>query len=158
MTFFWRPLDWLGVDAVFTKSTARFVDNPDGPYVEQAVEQAGQFGVAATRDNWDASMRIRYLGPYALTADNSQRAGGNTGVNFRGAYRFPKLELYAEVINAFDDQGKDIVYWYETYVAGYDDVVNGAASIDDINCDVLDCRVSRQREPRTLRVGLKYRF
>jgi outer membrane receptor protein involved in Fe transport len=158
LTFFWRPLDWLGVDAVFTKSTARFVDNPDGPYVEQAVEQAGQFGVAATRDNWEASMRIRYLGPYALTADNSQRAGGNTGVNFRGAYRFPKLELYAELINAFDDQGKDIVYWYETYVAGYDDVVNGAASIDDINCDVLDCRVSRQREPRTLRVGLKYRF
>jgi hypothetical protein len=103
-------------------------------------------------------MRIRYLGPYALTADNLHRADGNTGVSFRGAYGFGKLQLYAELINAFDDDGKDIVYWYEAFVEGYDDVVNGAASIDDIDCEVLDCRVSRQREPRTLRVGLKYHF
>jgi outer membrane receptor protein involved in Fe transport len=158
LTLFWRPVDWLGIDAVYTDSEAYFLDNPDGRYVEQAVEQAAQFGIAATRNNWEASVRLRYLGPYALTADNSQRASGNTGVNMRGAYKFDKVELYAELINAFDDDGKDIVYWYEAYVAGYDDVVNGAAGIDDIDCDVLDCRMSRAREPRTLRVGLKYKF
>jgi outer membrane receptor protein involved in Fe transport len=158
LTFFWQPADWIGIDAVFTDSNARYVDNPDGPYVEQAVEQAAQFGIAATRNNWEASMRVRYLGPYALTPDNVHRASGNTGVSFRGAYDFSKFQLYAELINALDDDGKDIVYLYEAYVEGYDDVVNGAASIDDIDCDVLDCRMSRQREPRTLRVGLKYHF
>ena len=157
-TMFWQPTDWLGVDAVFTDNRARFVNNPDGRFVDGAVENAGQFGVAATRNNWEASMRIRYLGPYAMTPDNLHRASGTTGVNFRGAYSFSKIQLYAELINAFDDDGKDIVYWYEAFIEGYDDVVNGAASIDDIDCDVLNCRVSRSREPRTLRVGLKYRF
>ncbi len=158
LTLFWQPADWIGIDAVFTDSNARYVDNPEGAHVEQAVEQAAQFGIAATRNNWEASMRIRYLGPYALTPDNLHRASGNTGVSFRGAYDFAKIQLYAELINAFDDDGKDIVYLYEAYVEGYDDVVNGAASIDDIDCDALDCRMSRQREPRTLRVGLKYHF
>ena len=157
-TMFWQPTDWLGVDAVFTDNRARFVNNPDGRFVDGAVENAGQFGVAATRNNWEASMRIRYLGPYALTPDNLQRASGTTSVSFRGAYSFDRVQLYAELINALDDDGKDIVYLYEAFIEGYDDVVNGAASIDDIDCDVLDCRMSRSREPRTLRVGLKYRF
>jgi outer membrane receptor protein involved in Fe transport len=157
-TMFWQPTDWLGVDAVYTDNKAHFVNNPEGRYVDGAVEHAGQFGVAATRNNWEASMRVRYLGPYALTPDNMHRASGTTGVSFRGAYSLDRVQLYAELINAFDNDGKDIVYWYEAYIEGFDDVVNGAASIDDIDCDVLDCRVSRAREPRTLRVGLKYRF
>lgn len=105
-------------------------------------------------------MRARYQGPYALTPDNSQRAAGNTGINFRGAYSFEKVQVYAELLNAFDDDSKDIVYWYEAYVPGFDNLPanGGYASIDDIDCDVLNCRVSRAREPRTLRVGLKYRF
>jgi outer membrane receptor protein involved in Fe transport len=158
LTFFWRPVDWLGIDATYTDSTARFVSNPEGQFVDGSLEQAAQFGLAATRNNWEASMRVRYQGPYALTPDNLHRAGGTTGVSFRGAYSFDKIQLYAELINALDDDGKDIVYWYEAYVAGFDDVVNGAADIDDIDCDVLDCRMSRAREPRTLRVGLKYHF
>jgi len=160
LTFFWRPLDWLGVDAVFTDSTARYVANPEGSHVEGAVESAAQLGVAATRNNWEASMRVRYLGPYAMTADNAQRAASSTGVSFRGAYGFDRFELYAELINAFDDDGKDIVYWYEAFVEGFDDLPanGGYASIDDIDCDVVNCRVSRAREPRTLRVGITYHF
>lgn len=158
LTMFWRPVDWLGVDAVFTDNRARFVDNPEGIYIDGAVENAAAFGVAATRNNWEASMRVRYLGPYALTPDNARRASSTTGVNFRGAYSFEKIQLYAELINAFDDDGKDITYWYEAFIAGYDDVVLGAASIDDIDCEAVSCRMSRAREPRTLRVGLKYRF
>jgi outer membrane receptor protein involved in Fe transport len=157
-TMFWQPTDWIGVDAVYTDNKAHYVNNPDGRYIEGAVEHAAQFGVAATRNNWEASMRVRYLGPYALTPDNLQRAGGTTGINFRGAYAFNQVQLYAELINAFDSDGKDIVYWYEAFVAGYDDVVNGAASIDDIDCDTLNCRISRAREPRTLRFGVKYHF
>jgi outer membrane receptor protein involved in Fe transport len=158
LTLFWRPVDWLGIDATYTDNKAHFVDNPEGRFIDGALENSGQFGVAATRNNWEASMRVRYQGPYALTPDNVHRTGGNTGVNLRGAYSLDKVQLYAELINAFDDEGKEIVYWYEAYVAGYDDVVNGAGSIDDIDCDLLDCRMSRAREPRTLRFGVKYHF
>jgi outer membrane receptor protein involved in Fe transport len=158
LVFFWQAADWLGIDAVFTDSDAHYVDNPDGSAIEGSLEQAAQFGISATRNNWEASMRLRYMGPYALTPDNAQRAGSSSTVSMRGAYDFGRIQLYGELINAFDNDGKDIVYWYEAYVEGYDDVVNGAASIDDIDCDVLNCRVSRQKEPRTLRVGLKYSF
>lgn len=155
LTLFWQPLDWLGVDAVYTESKARFVDNPDGPYVDGSVESSGQFGVAATRDRWEASMRVRYLGPYALLPDNSQRAEGEVGLSLRGAYTIGKAQIYAEVINVLDDEHKDIVYWYEAYVDGLDPP--GLTSAD-IDCDVTNCRVSRAREPRTLRVGVKFHF
>jgi hypothetical protein len=155
VTMFWQPLDWLGVDAVYTGSNARFVANPDGPFVEGAVENAGQIGVSAVRDRWEASMRVRYLGPYALTADNAQRAAGQVGVNLRGAYTFRNMQLYAEAINVLDNDSKDIVYWYEAYIDGFDPP--GQTS-EDIDCAVTNCRVSRAREPRTLRFGVKYRF
>ncbi len=156
VTLFWQPVDWIGIDAVYTGSDARYVSNPEGDFVEGAVEHAGQIGISAVRDRWEASLRIRYLGPYALVADNSRRTGGQTGVNVRGAYTLRnRMQLYAEVINLFDDDSKDIAYWYEAYVDGFDPP--GLTS-EDIDCDLTNCRVSRVREPRTLRVGIKYRF
>ena len=104
---------------------------------------------------WEASLRMRYLGPYAMTPDNAQRASSKTSVNVRGAYRFGSKMLYAEIINLFDSDGKDIVYWYEAYVDGFDPP--GLTS-EDIDCDVTNCRMSRAEEPRTLRFGLKWEF
>jgi outer membrane receptor protein involved in Fe transport len=155
VTLFWRPVDWLGIDAVYTGSTARYLDKPDGLYVEQAVEHAGQIGLAAVKDNWEGSVRVRYLGPYALTADNSRRAGSETTVSLRGAYTARNVTVYAELFNLLDGDGKDIVYYYEAYVAGFDPPGLTAA---DIDCDVTNCRMSRAQEPRTLRVGIKLEF
>ena len=39
-------------------SEARYVDNPDGVYVEGAVENAGQIGFSAVKDKWEASLRL----------------------------------------------------------------------------------------------------
>ena len=155
LTAFWQPLDWLGIDAVYTGSRARYVDNPDGPYIEGSVENAGQFGISAVKDKWEASLRVRYLGEYALVPDNSQRAEAETSVGIRGAYTTGKATWYAELLNVFDADGKDIVYWYEAYVDGLDPP--GLTS-EDIDCDVTNCRMSRAEEPRTLRLGVKFEF
>jgi outer membrane receptor protein involved in Fe transport len=152
---FWQPVEWLGLDAVYTGSRGRYVDNPDGRRIEGSVEHAGQFGISAIKDRWEASLRVRYLGEYALTPDNARRAEAQTSVGVRGAYRFGKAEAYAELLNVFDEDGKDIVYWYEAHVAGLDPP--GLTS-DDIDCDVVNCRISRAEEPRTLRVGIKFEF
>jgi hypothetical protein len=154
-TLFWRPLDWLGIDAVYTGSTARYVDDPDGRYVEGAVEHAGQVGLAAVRDRWEASLRVRYLGPYALTSDNSRRAGSETSVNFRAAYMARNMTFYADLLNVLDESGKDIVYYYPAYVGGFDPP---GSSSEQLDCDVTNCRMSRAEEPRTLRVGVKIEF
>ena len=63
--------------------------------------------------------------------------------------------MYAELLNLLDEDGKDIVYWYEAYVDGLDPP--GLTS-EDIDCDVANCRMSRAEEPRTLRVGVKFEF
>lgn len=46
-------------------------------------------------------------------------------------------------------------YWYEAYVAGLDPP--GFTS-EDIDCSVVNCRMSRAQEPPTLRVGVKWAF
>ncbi|WP_428101668.1 TonB-dependent receptor [Candidatus Rariloculus sp.] len=155
LTVFWQPLDWLGVDAVYTGSNAHYVDNPDGRNIEGSVEHAGQIGFAATKDNWEASLRMRYLGPYALVPDNSERAGSETTISLRGAYTLRDVTFYADLINVLDADGKDIVYWYEAHVAGLDPP--GLTS-EDIDCGAVNCRMSRAQEPRTLRVGVKWQF
>ena len=155
LTAFWQPFDWLGIDAVYTDSQARFVDNPEGEFIDGSLENAGQIGISATRDNWEASLRVRHLGPYALTPDNAHRANSQTTVNVRGAYNFGRVTLYAELLNLLDDDGKDIVYYYGAYVEGYDPP---GLTADDINCDVVNCRMSRATEPRMLRVGAKWEF
>jgi outer membrane receptor protein involved in Fe transport len=155
LTAFWQPLEWLGIDAVYTGSRARYVDNPDGPYIEGSVENAGQIGISAVKDKWEASLRVRYLGEYALVPDNSQRAGAETTIGIRGAYTTGKATWYAELLNLFDEEGKDIVYWYEAYVEGLDPP---GLSSEDIDCGVTNCRMSRAEEPRTLRVGVKLEF
>ena len=155
VTMFWRPIDWLGIDPVYTGSRARYVDNPDGSHVEGSLEHAGQLGLSAVKDRWEASLRVRYLGEYALTPDNEHRAGSQISVGVRGAYNLGKATLYAELTNLLDEDSKDIVYWYEAYVAGLDPP--GLTSAD-IDCERVNCRMSRAEEPRTLRVGVKLEF
>jgi len=155
LTAFWRPLDWLGIDAAFTQSRARYVDNPEGDFVEGAIEKAAQFGIAATRADWDASLRVRYLGPYALVADNSDRAEPLVTVSLRAARHWSHLTAYAEVINLLDNDRKEIVYNYAAFVPGLDPV---GSSSEDIDCASTNCRVSRVTEPRSFRMGVSYKF
>ncbi len=53
--------------------------------------------------------------------------------------------VYGELLNVFDSDGKDIVYWYESYLPA-------------IDSGPTEGRMSRSMEPRTLRLGLRYHF
>ncbi len=68
----------------------------------------------------EASMRVRYLGEYPLIEDNSLRADAETSLNLRGAWKAEHFTVYAELLNALDEDGKDIVYYYGAHVAGLD--------------------------------------
>ncbi len=155
LTMFWQPTDWLGMDAVYTSSDARYVSNPEGPYVEQAVEEAAQLGLSFTRPDWDASIRVRYLGPYALDATNTRRGESLTTVNVRGAYHWDSLTMFIEVLNLADTDGKEIVYYYPAYVQGLD--APGLSS-DTLDCDITNCFMSRATAPRAFRIGVRYQF
>lgn len=143
ITAFWRPMSWLAFDAAWTDSRARYVSNPEGNFVPGAVENAGEFGVALVRERWESGVRIRHLGEFPIAGDDSVRADAETSVNVRIAWKPGHVTAYAEVINVFDENGKDMVYFYETNVP---------------SVGPLAGRVSRVQEPRTIRAGVKYHF
>jgi hypothetical protein len=147
---FWRPQSWLAIDAVYTGSRAR-TEDPDGlglVHVPGAIESAGELGISAVESRWEASVRLRYLGPYPLIEDDSLRASSETIVNLRAAWKAARYTLYAELLNVFDDDGKDIVYYYGANVAGF----------DPADGTQIDGRVSRTAEPRTVRAGIRFQF
>lgn len=140
---FWRPLPWLAIDGNYTASHARY-DN--GDHIPNAFEDAASVGVSAVTSQWEASARVRHLGPYPLIEDNSQRDKGSTVVNLRGAYKgLRNAEVFGEVLNIFDSRDKDIAYYYESYIPGFD-------------AEPTDGRLSRVVEPRTFRIGMKYKL
>ncbi len=145
LTGFWRPIKNVAVDAVWTGSHGRYVDSPGEAFIAGAVENAGELGVAYAGKIWELSARARYLGGYPLIEDNSQRAKAEMHINLRAAWKPGRWTIYGEVLNALDDDAKDIVYWYESFVSGFD-------------LAPTEGRVSRVEEPRTLRVGVKYLF
>ena len=147
LTAFYRPADWLAIDAVWTGSDARYVGLPEGEdYVPGALESAGELGISAIFPNWNAAGRLRYLGPHPLIEDNSVRGDETLLVNFRAAWTgFEGWELYGELLNAFDSDAHDIDYFYVTRLRG--EPLGG-----------IEGRNSRVVEPRQVRFGVKKTF
>lgn len=139
---FWRPAPWVAIDGTYTASHSRY-DN--GDYIPNAFENAGSLGISFLPGKWKFSARLRHLGPSPLIEDNSVRDHGSNVVNVRGAYQLGPAELYAEAVNIFDSGDKDIAYYYESYIPGFD-----AAPVEG--------RLSRVVEPFTVRVGATIKF
>jgi outer membrane receptor protein involved in Fe transport len=145
---FWRPVPQLAIDASWTVSRARYygpLATPGETHIGGAVESAGELGVSFIHGPWELSARLRHLGPYPLLEDNSQRASAEEVVNLRAAWKRGQWMFYGELLNLFDGDGKDVVYWYESFLPAID-----AAPTEG--------RMSRAEEPRSLRVGLRYNF
>jgi outer membrane receptor protein involved in Fe transport len=149
LTGFWHPNDWLALDAVWTGSEAHYVGLPEGEdFVPGALESSGELGLSAIFPEWNASGRLRYLGPHALIEDNSVRADPTLLFNLRAAWT-PQgahgFELYGELLNVFDSDANDIDYVYATRFPG-----EPADGVEDVN--------SRIVEPQQFRVGVKKTF
>jgi hypothetical protein len=139
---FWRPVQWIALDATYAASHARY---EGGNYIPNAFENAASAGISLVTKKWEASLRLRHLGPYPLTEDNGLRDKGSTIVNARTAYSAGPFQIYAEVLNLFDSRNKDIAYYYDSYIPQFD-------------AGPVEGRLSRVVEPRSFRVGLRRSF
>lgn len=139
---FWRPAAWVAIDGTYTGSHSRY---DDGNYIPNAFENAASLGIALLPGQWKFSARLRHLGPSPLTEDNSVRDKGSNIVNVRGARQLGSVELYAEAVNILGSGDKDIAYYYESYIPGFDAAPTAG-------------RLSRVVEPFTLRVGATLKF
>jgi outer membrane receptor protein involved in Fe transport len=149
LTGFFKPNEWLAIDAVWTGSKAHYVGLPEGQnFVPGALESSGELGVSAIFPEFNAAARARYLGPHPLIEDNSLRGESTLLVNLRAAWtprNFHGIEVYGELLNVLDSERHDIDYFYATRFPG-----EPPEGIEDFN--------SRVVEPRQFRVGVKKTF
>jgi outer membrane receptor protein involved in Fe transport len=82
-----------------------------------------------------------------MVPSGDHRADAEAMVNLRVAYKPGNFTIYGELLNVFDADGKDIEYYYPTFVPGVSAPGTQQSTF-----------LSRAEEPRTLRVGVKYAF
>ena len=140
---FWRPLPWLAFDGNYTASHSRYAN---GDHIPNAFKNAASAGAAIVLDPWEASIRVRHLGPSPLIEDKSVRDSGSTVVNARGAWKGNRVQIYAELLNILGSRDKDIAYYYDSYIPAADP------------SGPVEGRLSRVVEPRTVRGGVKFIF
>ena len=146
VTAFWRPFDWLAFDGQWAQTDARFLDAPGSDQIPGALEGAGEAGVSGIWTHWEASARVRFVGAYPLVEDGSERASSHFELSLRAAWKpSERLTAYVEVLNALDDDGADVSYFYTSRLPGEP-------------ADGVDGVLSRRHEPRTIRFGVTGRF
>jgi outer membrane receptor protein involved in Fe transport len=143
---YYKPLDWLSVDADVAFARARFRDfDPAGSRIPGAVEGVASLALAVDRGPWYGALQLRYFGPRPLLEDNSVRSRSTTTLNGRVGYRISRnVRVDFEGFNLTNRRDSAIDYYYASRLPGE------AAAVDDIHFHPI--------EPRSFRVNLSYHF
>lgn len=144
-TLFWRPTDWLTIDADYAYTDARFVNVGADDYIPGAVPEviSGAITLSPT-PAISLTAKLRHFGSAPLIEDDSVRSDPTTLVNLGGYYDFGRLRIGAELFNLLDARDSDITYFYESQLPGE------TAPVEDRHFHAV--------EPRQLRVSVQYRF
>jgi len=117
--------DWAWTHARFNNAYTDGITT--GSYVPNSVDEVAT-GTITFKNwaPWTISFTERYIGPGALTADNSVRSNPSLLSNLRIMRSLKgKSSLALDVLNLFDRQYNDIEYYYSTQLAGEATPVNG---------------------------------
>jgi hypothetical protein len=118
----WQPIRWLLFDFDMALSRARFTDNEgtNGQYVPEAINSMAAAGATIHQlGPWSASLFMRYLGPRALTQNDSIQSASSTLFNSQIAYDLnSKVRLTLDILNIFNAQINDMEYYYTTRLKG----------------------------------------
>jgi hypothetical protein len=149
---YYRPLEWLALDADFTFTHAEFRDHdPAGDDIPGAIETTVAAGAAVDFDNGlFGSLRVRHFGPRPLIEDGSVESDATTLVNLRAGYEwlaFPwgDLTVALDVLNLLDSDDDDITYFYASRLPGEPE-----AGVEDEHFHPV--------EPRMLRGSIIWRY
>jgi len=118
----YQPIPWLLFDFDAAFSRARFTDDegPDGQYVPEAINTMVSAGASIHRlGPWSASLFLRYLGPRALTQNDSIESAPSTLFNGQIAYDVNHtVRLTLDILNIFNVQVNDMEYYYTSRLRG----------------------------------------
>ena len=113
-TNYYKPLDWLTLDADFAFSTAHYTNVPsDQKYVPNSVRRVVTSGAVVDLTNgFFGTARVRYFGDVPLNEADSYNAGDTTLVNLGLGYQQEAYKFELEVFNLLNSQRYDIAYNY----------------------------------------------
>lgn len=143
-TLFWRPVDWLALDASAAWTDPKFDIPGPANRIPNAVESVLAGGAVFHFDPLTVSLRARYFGDAPLIEDGSVKSEATTIVNAAATYDIGKVTLGLELLNLFDAKDADITYFFASQLPGE------ASPVEDIHFHPV--------EPRQLRASLRYRF
>jgi outer membrane receptor protein involved in Fe transport len=121
-------------------------------FIPGAIERVFSLGIAVHDfGDWDAGLRVRHFGDFALNEDNSERADAVTMLNAQLGYDFtPALSGSFEVINLTNEKGNDITYLYESRLPAVNGNPAETADVEDVHL--------HPTEPRMVRASIAYTF
>ena len=143
---YYKPLEWLTVDADLAFAQARFKDfDPVGNRIPGAIEGVASVALAVDKGPYFGAVQLRYFGPRPLIEDNGVRSKSTTTLSCRVGYRINKMtSVQLEGFNLTNRKDSAIDYYYASQLKGE------AAPVNDIHFHPI--------EPRSFRVNLTVNF
>ena len=122
-TNYYKPTDWLILEADFAFTSARFAQTPEGAtnsYVPNSVGRVITTGATVIAPNGlFGSVRLRHFGDVPLDNSGTFWAGDTSIVNLSSGYQQKRFKLELDVFNIFGSTANDIAYAYDyRYPAG----------------------------------------
>ncbi len=122
-TNYYKPTDWLTLDADLALTSARYAANPSGEtnaYVPNSVGRVISAGATAVAPyGLFGTLRLRHFGDVPLDASGTYWAGNTSIVNLGTGYQQHRYKLEIDLFNIFDSTANDVAYAYQyAYPAG----------------------------------------
>ena len=141
-----RASDWLSASLDVALTDSRFTDVGDGDRIENSIGRVVSAGVYAGRAVGPlGAVQVRHFGPRPLTGDGAVTSGATTLVNAKLGWRWSRLAVSLDVLNALDSQDADVSYYYASRLRG-----EPAGGVEDVHVHPVI--------PRSARLTAQVRF
>jgi len=113
-TNYYKPVDWLTLDADFAFTSARYLKTARGfDNIPNSVGRVIGAGVVIELPyDLYATLRVRHFGHVNLIEDNTAYGGDTTLLNLGTGYKYKDFKLELDVFNLLDSRANDIAYFY----------------------------------------------
>lgn len=135
-TNYYKPTDWLILDADYALTTAKFSET--GDYVPNSVGRVISTGATLIAPNGlFGTLRFRHFGHVPLDEKGEFWSGDTNIVNLGAGYKQKQYKLQIDIFNILGSQSNDIAYAYESAYP------NGAATTNGILRHPVEPRMVR---------------
>lgn len=121
-TNYYKPTDWLTLDADYALTTARFAEIPNGAtdnFVPNSVGRVISAGATVVAPNGlFGTIRFRHFGAIPLDESGSVWAGDTNIVNLGAGYKHKQYKFEIDIFNILGSQSNDISYAYDSQLVG----------------------------------------